>query len=168
MEPGGVVEMLNDYFAELVPIIFAHQGTVDKYMGDAVLAIFGSPEPDPQHPEQAVRTGLAMQAAVAKLNAERGARGLPARDIGIGIHRGEVVHGFIGTEDRMEFTVIGDTVNRASRYCAGAQAGEVLISPELYKRVKDIVQAEPTTISTKHEGDFIAYRVTCLKVLTST
>src|SRR3989441_9784222 len=61
-------------YTTLFRSIFAHQGTVDKYMGDAVLAIFGSPEPDPQHPEQAVRTGLAMQAAVAKLNAERGAR----------------------------------------------------------------------------------------------
>ena len=68
----------------------------------------------------------------------------------------------------MEFTVIGDAVNRASRYCSGAQAGEVLISSELYKRVKDIVRAEPTTISTKHEGDFIAYRVTRLKDLPST
>ncbi len=163
MAPDEVVEMLNEYFAYLVPVIFAHHGTVDKYIGDAVLAVFGSPEPDPEHPQQAVRAGLEMQAAVAKLNAARKERGVPTLGIGIGIHRGEVVHGFIGTSDRMEFTVIGDAVNRASRYCAGTSAGEVLISPEMHERVWRIVEAQRTTIPTKHEGEFVAYRVKCLK-----
>ncbi len=167
MEPDDVVEMLNEYFSYLVPIVFAHAGTVDKYIGDAMLAVFGSPEPDPLHHEQAVRAGPAMQAAITKLNAARQARAVPTCDIGIGIHRGDVVQGFIGTADRMEFTVIGDAVNRASRYCAAARGGEVLISPELYESVWRIVKAERTTISTKHEGDFIAYRVRGAKDLGS-
>ncbi len=163
LDPDEVVEMLNEYFAYLVPVIFAHHGTLDKYIGDAVLAIFGSPEPDPEHPEQAVRAGLEMQAAVVKLNEARKARGVTTLGVGIGIHRGEVVHGFIGTSDRMEFTVIGDAVNRTSRYCEGASAAEVLISPEMHERVWRIVEAQRTTIPTKHEGELVAYRVKCLK-----
>jgi len=124
LEADQVVEMLNECFAYLVPVIFSFQGTVDKYIGDAILAIFGSPEPDPDHSEKSVRAALEMQLAMTKLNSVRGARKMPSIEIGIGIHRGEVVHGFIGTADRMEFTVIGDAVNRASRYCAGAKAGE--------------------------------------------
>jgi adenylate cyclase len=93
------------------------------------------------------------------VNAQRAAEGQCTGELGIGLHCGEVVHGFIGTVERMEFTVIGDPVNRASRYCDGARAGEVLISPEVFAKVWEHVRTEPTTIVTKHEGDLIAYRV---------
>lgn len=163
MEPDDIVEMLNEYFAVMVPIIFAHQGTVDKFIGDAILAVFGSPEPDDKQHEHAVRAAMEMQTAVAKVNERRLARGVPCAKPGVGIHCGEVVHGFVGTSDRMEFTVIGDAVNKASRYCAGAAGGEVVISPEMHERVWRIVQIEPTTVETKHEGNFLAYRVKGVK-----
>jgi adenylate cyclase len=164
MEPDDVVEMLNDYFSQLIPVIFAHDGTLDRYIGDSVLAVFGSPEPDPRHMEQAVRAALGIQAALATLNGSRKARGQVTFDVGIGVHCGEVVHGFIGLAERREFTVIGYAVNQTSRYCAAARGGEVLISPEMYQRLWKIVQAEPTTISTKHEGDLPAFRVSALRV----
>jgi adenylate cyclase len=163
MEPDDIMETLNEYFAYQVPVVFANHGTIDKYMGDGILAVFGSPEPDPLQHEHAVRAALEMQAAVVRLNAERGARGVPTRNIGIGIHCGEVVQGFVGTSDRMEFTVIGDAVNRAARYGAAAAGKEVLISPEVHEHVWRLVEAEGTTIPTKHEGDLHAYRVTCLR-----
>jgi adenylate cyclase len=163
MDPDDVVEMLNDYFGVLVPVIFKHGGTIDKFMGDAILAVFGSPEPDPKQHQHAVLAALDMQAAVARLNDARRLRGAAAREFGIGIHCGEVVHGFVGTADRMEFTVISDAVNRAARYCAAASAGEILISPEVHERVWKIVETQRKTIATKHEGDFIAYSVNSSK-----
>ena len=159
MEADNVVEMLNDYFSYLIPVIFAHDGTVDKYIGDSILAVFGSPEPDPRHAEKAVQAAVQMQAAMGTLNAARHGRGQVTFGIGIGVHCGEVVHGFIGSTDRRDFTVIGDAVNRASRYCDGAKAGEVLISPAVHSRVWKVVQAEPATIITKHEGALPAFRV---------
>jgi adenylate cyclase len=163
MEPDDIVETLNDYFAYLVPVIFANHGTIDKYMGDGILAVFGSPEPDPAHHERAVRAALEMQASMVRLNAARSARGAPTREVGIGIHCGEVVQGFVGTSDRMEFTVIGDAVNRAHRYGDAAHGKDVLISPEVHEHVWRLVEAEEITIPTKHEGDLRAYRVTSLK-----
>lgn len=163
MEPDDIVEMLNEYFAVMVPIVFSYQGTVDKFIGDAILAVFGSPEPDAKQHEHAVRAAMEMQTEVAKVNERRKARGLPCAGPGVGIHCGEVVHGFVGTSDRMEFTVIGDTVNKASRYCSGAAAGEVVISPEMHERVWRLVQIEPVTVETKHEGTFAAYRVKSVK-----
>ena len=163
MDADDVVELLNDYFSVLVPVIFAHEGTVDKYMGDAILSIFGSPDPDPKHHEHSVLAAIEMQAAVAKLNEKRRLRGAPCCGIGIGMHCGEVVHGLVGTQNRMEFTVIGDVVNRATRYCEGAASTEILISPEMHERLWRIAETEQTAIHTKHEGDFIAYRVNRLK-----
>jgi adenylate cyclase len=163
MEPDDVVEMLNDYLRVLVPVIFAHNGTVDKFLGDGILAIFGSPESDPKHHENALRAAMEMQLAMLKLNEARQLRGVPNRNCGIGIHCGEVVHGFVGTSDRMEFTVIGDAVNRTSRYCSAAAEHEVLISPEMHEHVWHLVEAEQATITTKHEGNLSAYRVNCLK-----
>jgi adenylate cyclase len=163
MDPDEVVEMLNDYLGVLVPVIFAHNGTVDKFMGDAILAIFGSPQSDPKQHENALRAAIEMQSAVAKLNEARKLRDAPCRDFGIGIHCGEVVHGFVGTSDRMEFTVIGDAVNRTARYCAASGGAEILISPEMHERVWRFIETEQTTIQTKHEGDFVAYRVNAFK-----
>ena len=163
MDPDDVVEMLNDYLGVLVPVIFAHNGTVDKFMGDAILAIFGSPEPDPKHHENALRAAVEMQTAVKKLNEARQLRGVPCRDFGIGIHCGEVVHGFVGTAERMEFTVIGDAVNQAQRYCAAAGGGEVLISPEVHEHVWQFVETEQTIVVTKHKDELVVFRVIRLK-----
>lgn len=157
--PEDVVELLNAYFERLTSVIFECDGTVDKYVGDAILAVFGSPEPDHQQYRKAVRAALRMQEEVCTLSRQRAARRELTCGIGIGVHCGEVLHGFIGSPRRMEFTVIGDAVNRASRYCDAARAGEVLISGELFQRVYNSFRAERTTIPTKHEGSLTAYRV---------
>jgi adenylate cyclase len=163
MEPDDVVQLLNEYFAAVVPVLFAHNGTIDKYIGDAILAVFGSPESDPDQHQNAILAAAEIKESVVKLNDARRRRGEPCPEFGIGIHCGEVVHGFVGTADRMEFTVIGDVVNRTARYCAAAAGGEVLISPEMYERVWRIADTERATIKTKHEGDFVAYRVKGVK-----
>jgi adenylate cyclase len=159
MEAEDVMDMLNSYLPALIDPIFKNDGTIDKFVGDAILAVFGSPEADDQQHEKAVRAAVGMQAAMEELNRVRKAQGATTCGIGVGVHCGEVLHGFIGSADRMEFTVIGDAVNLAARFCAGAEAGEVLISPEVYNRVWRIVQADPERIPTKHEGDLAAYRL---------
>jgi adenylate cyclase len=159
MATDDVVALLNEYFAALTECIFRNDGTIDKFVGDAILAVFGSPEADPQHCRKAVMAGMDMQTAARQVNERRKARGEVSCEIGIGIHTGEVLHGFIGSLERMEFTVIGDAVNRASRYCDGAKGREVLISPEVHERTWNTIEAQQITIPTKHEGDFIAYRV---------
>ena len=160
MEPELVVQTLNDMFHDLTPIILKYNGTVDKYMGDAVLAVFGSPDPDAQQWENAVQAALEMQAVIDHLVSGRW-KGRPAFRIGIGIHTGPVIHGFIGAPERMEYTVIGSTINTASRYCAAAAAGEVLISPAAYARLHHCVEVDhpPRDIETKHEGKLKAYLV---------
>jgi adenylate cyclase len=163
MEADDVAEMLNVYLAVLTESIVNHNGTIDKYIGDAVLAVFGSPDPDLDQHAKAVKAAHEMQRAMLIVNEKRRANGRLVCEIGVGIHCGEVFHGLIGAAERIEFTVIGDAVNRSSRYCAAASAGEVILSPELYQRVWQLVEAERLTIATKHEGDLLAYRVARLK-----
>ena len=159
IEPDDVVDMLNAYFAALVEPIFRCEGTVDKFIGDAILAVFGSPDPDPEHHRQALHAALAMQEAVQKLNGERKARNQPTCEIGIGVHSGDVLHGFVGTQERLEFTVVGDAVNRASRFCAAAGANEIIVSSEFLKHVWREVEVESRDVPTKHEGTWAAFRV---------
>jgi adenylate cyclase len=159
MQTEDVVSLLNEYFPALTECIFRNDGTVDKFVGDAILAVFGSPEADPQHCRKAVLAGMDMQVAAREVSRRREAKGEIGCEIGIGIHTGEVLHGFIGSPERMEFTIIGDAVNRASRYCDGAKGGEVLISPEVHQRVWSAVEVQQLSIPTKHEGDLVAYRV---------
>jgi len=163
LETEDVMDMLNECFSASAESIFKFGGTIDKFVGDAILAVFGSPDPDPHQHINSLRAALSMQAAVAQLNRTRVARGRVPCQIGIGVHCGEVLHGFVGAAERIEFTVIGDAVNKASRYCSAAPAGDVLISSELYQRVWRKVEATQTTIPTKHEGPLSAYRIRGLR-----
>jgi adenylate cyclase len=161
--PQRMSDMLNEYFPPLIEVIFDHNGTIERFVGDAIFAVFGSPEPDDKQQENAVRAAVAMQQVMTGLNAARKARNARTCGVGIGIDCGEVLHGFIGNADRIEFTVIGDAANFASRYCNGAKPGEILISPEVHSRVWNLVAGGKTMIKTKHEGDIPAYRVKDLK-----
>lgn len=115
MEAEQVVSMLNDYFAPMGDAIFKHQGMVDKYIGDAIMAVFGSPVPLENHAWNAVQTALEMRSALREFNAKRESDTNKIITIGIGIHSGEAISGNVGHSRRMEFTVIGDDVNLASR-----------------------------------------------------
>jgi adenylate cyclase len=115
MPPEDVVDFLSDYHARMTTSIFAFGGTLDKFMGDGIMATFGTPAPSPDDALRAVQAGLAMKQALAELNLERSQKHLPALRQGIGIHYGEVIVGNIGSEERLEYTVIGDSVNLASR-----------------------------------------------------
>lgn len=154
-----VVEMLNDYFSVLGEIVFQHDGTIDKFIGDAILAVFGSPEADEHHARSAAKCALAMQSAISGINERRQSQGLPHCDLGVGIHTGEVLHGFIGADERLEFTVIGDTVNKAARYCDGARSGEIIIGPVTHYMLKDTFRIRPRPITTKHEGEWEAWKL---------
>jgi len=143
LSPEEVVSLLNDFYTLMIETTFKHDGTLDKFMGDAVMAIFGAPIPHPNHSERAVRTALAMRQGIGELNRRRQERGLEAVSIGIGVSAGEVVAGTVGTEDRMEYTVIGDSVNLAARLESNAKPGQILMSHRTWTKVRDVVEANP-------------------------
>jgi adenylate cyclase len=113
--PEDIVSQLNDYFTRMVKVLFEHRGTLDKFVGDMVMALFGAPLDDDDHAEHAVLTALAMVRALDVLNAEWAGFGIPRLDIGIGINTGEMVAGNIGSDTIMSYTVIGDAVNLGAR-----------------------------------------------------
>jgi adenylate cyclase len=126
-DPEEVLTNLNAALERFVACAFAEQGTVDKYIGDAVMVLFNAPLAQPDHPVRAVRAARAMQAALAD----------GPLSAGIGIHTGDAVIGSVGTAERLEYTAIGGAVNLAARLCENAGAGEIVVSQELWQRVRD-------------------------------
>lgn len=140
--PEELVVVLNRYLAACAEAVLDHEGTVDKFLGDAIMAFFNAPLPQPDHTLRAVRTALAMRDAVARLHQE-----LPPEAhlaFGVGIHYGDAVLGWIGSEKRLDFTAIGDSVNTAKRIQENAGKNVILISKLAYERVKDEVEATET------------------------
>lgn len=138
-EPEEVVEALNEYFEIATAAISAQGGYIDKFIGDAVLGVYGVPVYYEDHIERAVRTAVDMQKKLAEAG-KNGNQLLSA--VGIGIHSGMVVAGNIGSTSKMEYTVIGDTVNVASRINSLARAGEIIISKWAYEKISHLVEAE--------------------------
>ena len=133
MNPDAMASLLTEYFTEMVECVFRHGGTLDKFIGDAVMAQWGAPIGSPDDADQAMAAALDMMKELEKLNVGWKAQGRPTLEIGIGLNYGEAFAGNIGSERRLEFTVIGDTVNTASRLCGAAAAAEVLLSDDMRK-----------------------------------
>ena len=123
MEPHAVVELLNEYFSEMTDIIFDSGGTLDKYLGDGIMAVYGAPIPKPDDALRATKTAMEMQRALVALNRDWESRGQQPLRMGVGVNTGPVTAGNIGSAKRMDYTVIGDAVNLASRLCSNAAGG---------------------------------------------
>ena len=139
--PEELVAVLNRYLAAAAEAVLANEGTVDKFMGDAVMAWYNAPLPQSDHTLRAVKSALAIRAAVATLHAE-----LPTEahlDFGVGIHYGDAVLGWIGTEKRLEYTAISDSVNTTKRIQENCAKNQILISRDAYARVQDQIEAIP-------------------------
>ena len=150
--PEKVVQLLNQYFSAMTEIIFEHGGTLDKFIGDELMALFGAPTAGPDDATNAVRVAVAMQKRMAGLNAELAAQGYQEIAIGVGLHTGVATVGYIGSEKRSEYTAIGDTVNLASRLQSNSQRGQILISEATAKAAGNIfpmTKREPLTVKNR-------------------
>lgn len=132
MAPDEIAKILTEYFTEMVDIVFEHGGILDKFMGDALMALWGAPVAREDDADRAMRAAIAMQQAVQQLNADWMRQGRRTISVGIGLAMGEVFAGNIGSDRRLEYTVIGDAVNTAARLCAEAGPGDILVGDGLY------------------------------------
>jgi len=142
MDPDAIARLLSEYLSEMVEVIFEHGGTLDKFIGDAIMALWGAPIAHPGDPDRAIHAAVAMQQAIAELNQRWASQGRPEIGVGIGINHGDVFAGNIGSHRRLEYTVIGDAVNVAARLCAEAGRGEILVSEAFLRVLREQVECE--------------------------
>jgi adenylate cyclase len=137
-----IVMMLNDYFSRMIEVIFRYEGTLDKFIGDAIMAVFGAPVAHHDDPERAVRAAIEMRQKLREFNEDRRKAGKWTIETGIGICNGEVVSGTIGSDERLEYTVIGDAVNLSARLeNLTKQFGEckILMNEPVHDAIKDLI-----------------------------
>jgi len=135
-DPAWIVDLLNDYFTRVTDIVISNGGHVNKFLGDEAMAVFGAPIANRRHAESAVRAAIEIQRSVRSIGKGSGGN-QDAIQVGVGVNSGDVVAGNLGSEKRMEYTVIGDDVNVASRLTSMAQPGEILISKQTFDMMKD-------------------------------
>ncbi len=135
--PEEIVSLLNDYFEDMVDLVFKNEGTLDKFVGDEIMALFGAPVGHADDALRAVQTAIEMQNSIASLNARWAARGIPPFKVGVGINSGEVTAGFVGSSKALSYTVIGDVVNTAARFCSNAAADEIIVGVRTYEQVRN-------------------------------
>src|SRR5687767_1341648 len=136
MNPDDMATLLSEYFTEMVDCVFRHEGTLDKFVGDRVMAQWGAPIASPDDADRAMTAAMDMMRGLDALNKKWRAAGKPALQIGIGLNYGEAFAGNIGSEKRLEFTVIGDAVNTASRLCSAADGGQILLTDEMRRALR--------------------------------
>jgi adenylate cyclase len=161
MNPDQIALLLTEYFTEMVEVVFENGGTLDKFMGDAIMALWGAPIAHEDDADRAIRAAIKQQETLAQLNEKWAREGRQQLEIGIGINFGEVFAGNIGSDRRLEYTVIGDAVNTASRLCSKAGPGEILISEPFYRVLKDppeVEALEPLQLKGKSQAVAV-YRV---------
>lgn len=141
--PEEVASLLGDFYAVVVDAVFEHGGTLDKFIGDAVMAVWGAPLPDRHAGDHAVAAAMAIRTGLEALNRRRIAEGKPVITAGFGIACGEVFAGNVGSNRRLEYTVVGDQVNVAAALCAVAESGEIIVSRELAGRLTAPAGMEP-------------------------
>lgn len=151
-KPEKVVGLLNRYFSAMTEIIFEHGGTLDKYIGDGLMAIFGAPTASEEDALNSVKAAVTMQKRLVTLNAELSVEGYGQISMGIGLHTGEAIIGYIGSDRRSEYTAIGDTVNLASRLESNAKGGQILMSDATAAASGNLIpvnQLEPLTVKNR-------------------
>ncbi len=151
-KPEKVVGLLNRYFSVMTDIIFEHGGTLDKYIGDGLMAIFGAPNATEEDALNAVKAAVTMQKRLVQLNTELSAEGYGQISVGIGLHTGEATIGYIGSDKRSEYTAIGDTVNLASRLESNAKGGQILMSEATAAASGNLIpvnKLEPLTVKNR-------------------
>ncbi len=139
LTPEQVKQLIDSHLAAVIDVLTAEDGTIDKIMGDGIMAFFGAPVRMPDHPVRALNAALKMQRAHEKVMERWEKVGLPILPMGIGINTGEVVVGNVGCEKRMEYTALGHDVNLAARLCQAAGAGDIILSTKTFKAVKHLL-----------------------------
>jgi class 3 adenylate cyclase len=149
-DPARVMEVLNEYLARMTDSIIQHGGTINEFIGDAVFAVFGAPLTHPDHAARAAACALHMQRAMADLNAQHAASGLPRFEMGIGVNTGEAVVGNIGSEQRAKYAVVGNAVNIAARVEGATVGGQVFITAATYESIRDVADVRgPVAVDVK-------------------
>jgi len=162
MSPEEIISMLNEYFNEMVDIIFKYGGILDKFVGDELMAVFRQGEEASEGPMNAVTAAIVMQKRIRDMMEERNARGKQVFEVGIGINTGQVVMGNVGAKNRLDYTVIGDTVNVAARLEQMAEGQEIIVSEDTYKYCREhIPMREKGEITVKNR----ALPVKCYEVI---
>jgi adenylate cyclase len=152
--PESIVEMLNEYFEQMVETVFKFEGTLDKFMGDGIMALWGAPVVHPDDALRAVGCAVEQMEVLGRFNRRRMEQSQPTLAVGIGIHTGPLVAGYIGSSKALSYTVIGDTANTSARLCGIAAAGQILLSEHTLAKVQgrfEVEELQPAQLKGKEK-----------------